>query len=78
MSDNLENEIGLLHTTYADSIGKEMQKLKMLLVVLVTASILKMRFWPKDARVSVLSLWILANFFNPMLLFPRLLLCNWS
>jgi len=78
MSANLEKENELLRTTYAECIGKEMENLKMLLVVLVIALSLKMRFWLKDARVFVLSLWIHVILATLMLLFLRLLLCNWS
>jgi hypothetical protein len=54
MSANLEKEIKLLCTTYAECIGKEMENLKMHFVVLVIASSLKMRFCAKslDSRDS--------------------------
>lgn len=65
MSANLEKEIELLRTTYAKCIEKEMDNLRM-------------RFWSHDARVFILSLWILAILVTPILVLLKLLLLNWS
>ena len=80
MSANFVKENDLLCTTYATCIKKGMHNLKkkILHMVFVIASNLKMRFCSKGVRVLVLSLLIHATLVTLMLVFSKLLLPNRS